>query len=75
MRASCRALSVEVDRSEKKAKPEENAAALATTVYYAGPAFLKWSDPTEVPLPKFPLSVKSPNPSELPMPKFLKEGT
>jgi hypothetical protein len=74
-RASSRALSVEIDRSEKKAKPEESAAEPATIVYYAGPAFLKSPDPSEVPLPKSPLFVKSPNPSEVPFPKFLKLKT
>jgi hypothetical protein len=73
-RALSRAPSVEVGRSEKKAKPEEGAAEPATVAYYAGPAFLKSPDPSEVPLPEFLLFVTSPDPSELPMPKFLKEG-
>jgi hypothetical protein len=74
-RAPSRAPSVEVDRSEKKAKPEEGAAEPATVVYYAGPAFLKSPDPREVPLPKFPLLVKSPDPSQVPIPMFLKLKT
>ncbi|KAF8698776.1 hypothetical protein HU200_035034 [Digitaria exilis] len=79
-RASSRALSVVVERSEKKAKPEENAEAEAKkldedvveAVFYAGPAFVKSPDPSEVPLPpKFLLLGKSPEPSDLPVPWFL----
>ncbi|CAN6312324.1 unnamed protein product [Urochloa humidicola] len=69
-RASSRAPSVEVDRSEKKAKPEEPVAEVKKLL--AGPGFVKSPDPREVPLPKFPLFVKSPDPSQLPLPGFLK---
>nr|CAB3500495.1 unnamed protein product [Digitaria exilis] len=75
-RASSRALSDVVERSEKKAKPEENAEAkkldedVVEAVFYAGPAFVKSPDPSEVPLPpKFLLLGKSPEPSDLPAPK------
>nr|CAB3500482.1 unnamed protein product [Digitaria exilis] len=90
-RASSRALSEVVERSEKKAKPEENAAANkldgdaekpeenaeakkldGDVVFYAGPAFIKSPDPSEVPLPpKFVLLGKPPEPSDLPVPRFL----
>ncbi|PVH32558.1 hypothetical protein PAHAL_9G427700 [Panicum hallii] len=70
-RTLSRAPSVEVERSEKKAKPEEDAEPVAVE-YYAGPAFTKAPHPSEVPLPTFPLFVKSPDPSELPIPRFLK---
>ncbi|RLN39288.1 uncharacterized protein C2845_PM01G18090 [Panicum miliaceum] len=68
-RTLSRAPSVEAERSEKKAKPDEDAVAVE---YCAGPAFMKAPHPSEVPLPTFPLFVKSPDPSELPIPKFLK---
>ncbi|RLN40223.1 uncharacterized protein C2845_PM01G18270 [Panicum miliaceum] len=74
-RALSRAPSVEVERSEKKVKPETDAEPVAVAVaveYYAGPAFIKAPHPSELPLPTFPLFVKSPDPSELPIPKFLK---
>ncbi|PUZ40636.1 hypothetical protein GQ55_9G440300 [Panicum hallii var. hallii] len=70
-RTLSRAPSVEVERSEKKAKLEEDAEPVAVE-YYAGPAFMKAPHPSEVPLPTFPLFVKSPDPSELPIPTFLK---
>ncbi|CAN6284351.1 unnamed protein product [Urochloa humidicola] len=71
-RAPSRAPSVEVDRSEKKAKPEEDAKPEAEVKkLFAGPGFVKSPDPSEVPLPQFPLFVKSPDPSELPIPGFL----
>ena len=72
-RALSRASSVEIERSDKKAKPEEDVEPVAVVVaveeYYAGPAFIKAPHPSELPLPLF---VKSPDPSELPIPKFLK---
>ncbi|CAN6306253.1 unnamed protein product [Urochloa humidicola] len=71
-RASSRAPSVELDRSEKKAKPEEDdVKAVVKVKLFAGPGFAKSPDPSEVPLPKFPLFVRSPDPSQLPMPGFL----
>ncbi|CAN6312323.1 unnamed protein product [Urochloa humidicola] len=69
-RAPSRAPSVEVDWSEKKAKPEEPVAEVKKL--FAGPGFVKSPDPSEVPLPQFPLFVKSPDPSEVPIPGFLK---
>lgn len=58
-RTLSRAPSVEVDRSEKKAKPED-AVEPVTVQYYAGPAFLKSPDPSEVPLPTKFLKRKTP---------------
>ena len=72
-RTFSRAPSVEVERSEKKAKAEEDAEPVAAVVeYYTGPAFTKAPHTSELPLPTFRLFVKSPDPSELPIPKFLK---
>ncbi|PAN49145.1 hypothetical protein PAHAL_9G429400 [Panicum hallii] len=73
-RTLSRAPSVEVERSEKKAKPEEDAEP-AVVEYYAGPAFMKAPHPSELPWPTFPMFVKSPSPIELPIPKFLKTKT
>ena len=72
-RALSRASSVEIERSDKKAKPEEDVEPVAVTVeYYAGPAFINAPQPSEVSLPTFPLSVMSPDRSELLIPKFLR---
>ncbi|RLN18694.1 uncharacterized protein C2845_PM02G23150 [Panicum miliaceum] len=55
-RALSRAPSVEVERSKKKAKLEEDAEPVAVAVEcYAGPAFIKAPHPSELPLPTFPL--------------------
>ncbi|XP_062211568.1 uncharacterized protein LOC133912709 [Phragmites australis] len=56
------------DRTEKKARPKDNGADSAA-YYYAGPAFIKSPDPSELPVPAF---IKSPDPSEVPVPRFLK---
>ena len=67
------ALSAEVERSEKKAKSEEDAKPVAVAVeYYTGLTFIKAAHPSELPLATFHLFVKSSDPSELPIPKFLK---
>ena len=57
-RALSRVSLVEVERSEKKAKPEEDVEPVAVTVeYYAGPAFINAPQPSELSLPTFPLCV------------------